>query len=180
MTAAWILPVITFVVASSTGVVTAQALGEFSPHLALVTVSVSAFLLTAGLFLAAMMLTVYVLRLVVYGFPPGLSVLSVFLPLGVSAQSAYSVSIIGAEFRSLLPLISSQSPFFSLRFSGDTIHIFCSLTSFMLWSWAVLWISYALLGMVHILRRAKIQFKLTAWGLVFPNVSPEVLPILQI
>jgi tellurite resistance protein TehA-like permease len=41
----------------------------------------------------------------------------------------------------------------------------------MLWSWAVIWISYALLGLIHILRRAKIQFKLTAWGLVFPNVS---------
>ncbi|KXN90619.1 Sulfite efflux pump SSU1, partial [Leucoagaricus sp. SymC.cos] len=169
MTAAWILPVVTFVVASSTGAVTADAVRVFSEHSALITLVVSAFLLTSGLLLASMMLAVYVLRLVVYGFPPGLSILSVFLPLGVSAQAGYSASLIGAELRSLLPLTSSQSPFFSMRLSGDAIHIFCSITAFLLWSWAVLWITYALLGLVHILRRTRIQFKLTAWGLVFPN-----------
>lgn len=169
MTAAWILPVVTFVVASSTGAVIAKALRDFSAQSALITITVSAFMVTLGLFLASMMLTVYILRLVVYGFPEGLSVLSVFLPLGVSAQAAYSVSLIGAEFRALLPMVSSNSQFFSLYSSGETINIFCSTTSFLLWSWAVLWISYALLGLVHILRATKIQFKLTAWGLVFPN-----------
>ncbi|KAF9452375.1 hypothetical protein P691DRAFT_784516 [Macrolepiota fuliginosa MF-IS2] len=169
MTSAWILPVVTFVVASSTGAVTAQALQTFSAHSALITVAVSAFLLTTGLLLASTMLTVYILRLVVYGFPPGLSILSVFLPLGVSAQAGYSVSLIGTNLRNLLPLTSSQSPFFSLRSSGDTIYLFCSITAFLLWSWAVLWIIYALLGLVHNLRRTRIQFQLTAWGLVFPN-----------
>jgi hypothetical protein len=171
MTAAWILPVVTFVVASSTGAIMAQAIHQFSVHGAFVTVTVSAYMLTSGLFLAAMMLTVYILRLVVYGFPPGLSVLSVFLPLGVSAQAGYSVTLIGAEFRDLLPLASSDSPFFIIRSSGDAIYSFACVTSFLLWAWAVLWIAYALLGLVHILRRARIEFKLTAWGLVFPNVS---------
>ncbi|KAJ3570955.1 hypothetical protein NP233_g4067 [Leucocoprinus birnbaumii] len=169
MTAAWILPVVTFVVASSTGAIIAEAVRGFSAHSAFITVTVSAFLLTLGLLLASMMLTVYILRLVVYGFPPGLSVLSVFLPLGVSAQASYSISLIGAEFQSLIPLVSSQSPFFSLNSSPDTILIFCTTASFILWSWAVLWISYAVLGLLHVLRKTKIQFKLTAWGLVFPN-----------
>lgn len=175
MTAAWILPVVTFVVASSTGAVTAQAVQTFSARLALITSTVSTFLVTTGLVMASMMLTVYVLRLVVHGFPPGLSILSVFLPLGVSAQAGYSVSLIGANFRALLPLTASRSPFFSFPFSGDVIHVFCSITSFLLWSWAVLWFIYALLGLVHILRRTRIQFKLTAWGLVFPNVSSTLL-----
>lgn len=171
MTASWILPVVTFVVASSTGAVIAEPVREFSVHAAFVTVIVAAFILTLGLSLASMMLATYVLRLVVYGFPPGSSVFSIFLPLGVSAQASYSVSLIGAELQSLLPLLSSHSPFFSLRVSGDVIYMFCSVLSFILWSWAVFWIGYALLGFVHVLRHTKLRFKLTAWGLVFPNVS---------
>lgn len=172
MTAAWILPVITFVVSSSTGSVVAEALQTYSVHSALVTVTVSAFLLTAGLLLASMILTVYILRLVVHGFPPGLSILTVFLPLGVTAQAGYSVSLIGANFREILPLSSSQSTFFSTRSSGNDIYVICSILSFVLWSWAVMWIMYALIGLVHTLSKTRIQFKLTAWGLVFPNVSP--------
>ncbi|EKM75817.1 hypothetical protein AGABI1DRAFT_45818, partial [Agaricus bisporus var. burnettii JB137-S8] len=169
MTAAWILPVVTFVVASSSGAVIAQSLQAFSIHSALVTVTVSAFILTAGLLMASMMLTVYVLRLVTHGFPPGLSILSVFLPIGVAGQAGYSVSLIGSNFRDLLPLSSSQSPFFSLRSSGDGIFTFCTALSFILWAWAVMWVVYAVLGLVHTFRRTKFQFQLTAWGLVFPN-----------
>lgn len=171
MTSAWILPVVTLVVASSTGAVIADPLRTFSIHSALVTVAVSAFILTLGVLLASMMLTVYIMRLVAHGFPPGLSILSAFLPVGVAGQAGYSVSLIGSNFRELLPLSSSQSLFFSLHSSGDSIFVFCTALSFVLWAWAFMWVMYALLGMVHIIRKTKLQFQLTAWGLVFPNVS---------
>lgn len=173
MTATWLLPVIAFVVASSTGAVIADPLSAFSPQSALVTVAVSAFILTCGLLLSSMILTVYILRLIVFGFPPGTSVLSVFLPLGVAAQSGYAISAMGAVLGSILPLPSS-SPFFTFPFSAGTINVFTSIVAFILWSWSVMWIIYALQGLVHVLRSTKTKFKLSAWGLVFPNVSLHI------
>jgi tellurite resistance protein TehA-like permease len=172
MTAAWILPIATFTVASSTGALTSQAIHEFSVHWALITATVSAYLVSTGLVLGSMIFTVYLLRLVVHGFPQGLSILSAFAPVGVSIQAGLAVSLIGAEFHDLLPLVSSDSLFFAMRSSGDAILSFSGVAAFTFWTWAVMWIVYGLLGVVHTFRREKFKFKLSAWGLVFPNVSP--------
>lgn len=86
MTALWLLPVVTLIVASSSGGILAQALEKYSRSHALVTATFSVFLVTIGLTLALMMLNIYLLRLVLHGLPPGATIISVFLPLGPTGQ----------------------------------------------------------------------------------------------
>lgn len=148
----------------------ANALQEYSPIRAFETVTLSAFLVTVGLSLALMILTIYLLRLIIHGLPPGGTILSVFLPLGPTGQSGYAVLLIGQNYRTLFPALSIAN------FTGDTISagivvdIVCTCLSFILWSLATMWILYALLAIYTALRKSAIPFRISFWGLVFPNV----------
>jgi tellurite resistance protein TehA-like permease len=173
MNAMWLLPVVTLIVASSSGGVVANALQEYSPIRAFETVTLSAFLVTVGLSLALMILTIYLLRLITHGLPPDGTVLSVFLPLGPTGQSGYAVLLIGQNYRTLFPTLSTAN------FTGDTtsatsagivVDIVCTCLSFILWSLATMWILYALLAIYTALRKSPIAFRVSFWGLVFPNV----------
>ncbi|KAG6862250.1 hypothetical protein C0995_002181 [Termitomyces sp. Mi166 len=103
MTAVWLLPVVTLTVAASTGGILSRTLYRYSPHHALITTTTAVFLLTVGLTLALMIITIYMQRLMIHGLPPGYKILSVFLPLGPTAQSGFAVLLIGQNFRTLLP-----------------------------------------------------------------------------
>jgi tellurite resistance protein TehA-like permease len=177
MTTAWLLPVVTLIVASSSGGVLAPALLKFSlPH-ALLTITVSAFMVVIGLSLALVILTIYLLRLIVHGLPSGASILSVFLPLGPCGQAGFSFVLIGQSFKTILPLKETNSEFLASSTSGEIINVLCICVAFALWSFAVMWIVFALLGVRHVLARTRFPFAVTFWGLIFPNVCiPACLP----
>jgi tellurite resistance protein TehA-like permease len=172
MTTVWLLPVVTLVVASSSGGVLAAALEKYSPIHALISSTIAVFLVAIGLSLALMMLTVYILRLIIHGPPPGAMVLSAFLPLGPTGQAGFSVLLIGQNFKSLFPFQNDggNSDFLRSSTSGDTIYNLCICISFLLWCIASMWIIYALLAVQHVVRGGRFPFKLHWWGLVFPNV----------
>lgn len=170
MTAIWLLPVVTLIVASSSGGVLAPALLEYSRYHALLTLTVSAFMVSVGLSLALMILTMYLLRLIVYGVPQGASVISTFIPLGPMGQGGYSILLLGQGFRSILPL-EKDSQFLSDSQTGNIIHVFCVCAAFVLWALATMWLLYALLSVQEVLRQGLFPFKLPIWGLIFPNVS---------
>ncbi|KAG5652347.1 hypothetical protein H0H81_005324 [Sphagnurus paluster] len=173
MTAAWLLPVVTLTVAASSGGVLARALQPHSHSYALTTVVVSTFLVIIGLTLALMLITIYFLRLILHGLPPREKILSVFLPLGPSAQSAFAILLIGQNFRTLLPLPDGTSASLVLlaKNTGETIHVVCVAAAFLLWALAVMCIVFALLGIYSTVRvrRQRFPFILPFWGLVFPN-----------
>ncbi|GLB37103.1 putative voltage-dependent anion channel [Lyophyllum shimeji] len=169
MTSAWILPVVTLTVAASSGGVLARALQNYSPLHALISVAVAVFLVTIGLTLALMIMTIYLLRLIAYGLPPGPKIISSFLPLGPTAQSGYAFLLIGQNFKSLLPLDHGVSDFLKSREAGQIIHTVCICMAFMLWSLAVMSIIFALMGIFETVRHRRIPFGLPFWGLVFPN-----------
>lgn len=171
MTAVWLLPVVTLIVASSTGGVLAPALNRFSPHHALLTLVVSTFMVSIGLTLAFMILTMYLLRLIVYGLPPGASVLSVFIPLGPMGQGAYSILLLGQGYKTLFPLQYGKSDILTATKTGETINIICVCAAIVLWSLASMWLAYALLALAEVLPTNRFPFKLPFWGLIFPNVS---------
>ncbi|KAF8906557.1 voltage-dependent anion channel [Gymnopilus junonius] len=180
MTAMWLLPVVTLIVASSTGGVMAQALQPYSTSYALTTIVVSVFMVAVGLSLALMILTIYLLRLITYGIPPGGTVLSVFLPLGPTSQSGYAVLLIGQAFGTLFPPISGDSQFlqnFNGNSAGVVLDIVCTCIAFVLWSLATMWIIYALLAIYSGLRSSKIVFRVNFWGLIFPNCVYATLTI---
>jgi len=178
MTTVWLLPVVTLIVASATGGVLTPPILEISPPHALLTITVSALLVIIGLSLAFMMLTIYLLRLIVNGLPPGGTVLSAFLPIGPAGQGGYSLLLIGQSFKALLPLKDSNSEVLTSSATGETIHILSVCIAFALWSFAVMWILFALLGVQNVLRQTRLSFAVPFWGLIFPNVCSVFHPLL--
>ncbi|KAL0072362.1 Plasma membrane sulfite pump involved in sulfite metabolism [Marasmius tenuissimus] len=169
MTAAWLLPVVTLIVASSTGGVLAPALHHYSPSHALLTQTFSVCIVTIGLSLAMMLLTVYMMRLIIYGLPPGATIISVFLPLGPTGQAGFSVLLAGQFYKSVFPLNYGESSILRSPSTGDTINVLCVSIAVILWSISSMWCVFALLGVQQVVRRTRIPFKVPFWGLIFPN-----------
>ncbi|KAF9049725.1 voltage-dependent anion channel [Panaeolus papilionaceus] len=170
MTAMWLLPVVTVIVSASSGGIIAPALQPHAPQYAFITTVLSAFMISMGLTLALMILTIYFMRLVVYGLPAGPAILSVFLPLGPTAQSGYAIYLIGESFHSLIPLSNpGSSTFMSSEFTARVIETVCTCIAFVLWSLATMWACYAFLAISSRLKQSSIPFRPSFWGLVFPN-----------
>jgi len=169
MTPIWLLPVVTLIVASSSGGVLVRPLQEFSVAHALVTLTFSIFMVTIGLSLALMMLTMYLLRLIVHGLPPGATILSAFIPLGPTGQAGYSFLLIGQSFRSLLPMHLKNSELLTSNSAGEIIDVICICSAFMLWSLAVMWVLFALIAIQEVLRETSFPLRMPHWGMVFPN-----------
>ena len=178
MTSVWLLPVVTLIVASSVGGELAQALHAHSVTCALTTIAFTVFILSIGLALALMILTIYFARLVLHGFPQGLSIVSSFIPLGPCGQAGFSVLIIGQFMKETLPVPGSISPFLGSAQVGEIVFVLCVCISFILWAFATMWLVYALLGIQHILHRTRISFELAFWGMIFPNVSRGIFSLL--
>jgi tellurite resistance protein TehA-like permease len=171
MTTVWILPAVTLIVASSVGGELALALHSYSVSCALATLAVTIFILSIGLALAFMILTTYFNRLILHGFPQGSSIVSSFIPMGPFGQAGFSVLMIGRFMKEALPVPGSRSPFLSSEHAGEVIFVLCVCLSFVLWAFSTMWVVYGLLGIQHILRRTRISFGLSFWGMIFPNVS---------
>ncbi|KAI0341913.1 hypothetical protein BDW22DRAFT_1357999 [Trametopsis cervina] len=171
MTAIWLLPIVTFVVASSTGGVIAPALLPFSRYHALITLTLSAYMVFVGLAFAFMILSIYFLRLITYGLPQGASVISVFIPLGPMGQGGYAILLLGQGFRSILP--SDDGSVLSDQNTGEVLNVICIAAAFVLWSIATAWLLYALLAVAEVANpqgeAQRFPFKLPVWGLIFPN-----------
>ena len=176
MTAVWLLPVVTLIVASSTGGTIAAPLASYSTSHALLTLTVSAVLVFIGLGLALMILTMYLLRLIIHGVPPNANVLSVFIPLGPMGQGGYSILLLGQGFQSLLPLRSGGSAILRQEHAGEIISVLSVCAAMVLWSLATMWFVYAVLAVVEVTRQTRVPFKQAFWGLIFPNVSPSPSP----
>ncbi|ETW81336.1 C4-dicarboxylate transporter [Heterobasidion irregulare TC 32-1] len=91
MSPVWLLPVVTLIVASSSGGVLAQAIGPVSPSHALLTITFSIFLVSVGLSLALMILTIYLYRMILYRPPQDIS--SPFLGSTSAGDIVYAVCI---------------------------------------------------------------------------------------
>jgi tellurite resistance protein TehA-like permease len=171
MTTAWILPAVTLIVASSVGGELALSLHVYSVTCALTTLASTVFILSIGVALAFMILTMYFDRLILHGYPPGTSIVSSFIPVGPFGQAGFSVLMIGKFMKEALPVPGSRSPFLGSEHAGEVVFVLCVCFSFALWAFATMWVVYGLLGIQHILRRTRISFELSFWGMIFPNVS---------
>ena len=168
MTAVWLLPVVTLIVASSSGGLLANAIREHSHTLALVTTGFSFTMVIIGLTIALMMITIYLLRLIIHGPPDPALILSAFVTLGPLGQGGFSLLVNGQDLSILLPLhIGSNFPQSAL--AGQMLFAGCFIGAYVLWSLGIAWIILACISIAHVFRRAKIPFSLAQWGLIFPN-----------
>lgn len=141
-------------------------------HHALVTVVVSIFIVTVGLTLAMMIMAIYLARLIIHGLPPGVRVLSVFLPLGPTGQSGFAFYLIGQNFKTLIPYEhAGSSTFLSSPFVSEFLSTLFIGLSFTMWCLATMWMMFALLALYSTVLKKPVGFRMSFWGLVFPNVS---------
>ncbi|KAK6376211.1 Plasma membrane sulfite pump involved in sulfite metabolism [Exophiala oligosperma] len=92
MTAVWLLPVVSTIVASATGGITAEALTNAGRHQhAFWTMIISCILFGTGLPIAMVILVIYFHRLTTHRLPPQATRVSVFLPVEPLGQGSYSL-----------------------------------------------------------------------------------------
>ncbi|KAF8716699.1 hypothetical protein AX14_012237 [Amanita brunnescens Koide BX004] len=180
MTPAWLLPVVTLIVCSSSAGVLANALREYSRSHALVTLTTAIFIVTVGFTLSFLIFAIYFQRLFIHGLPAGASTLTVFLPLGPTGQAGFSVILIGQNLNEILSVESSSSSsftFFRWPYTSQVLYVLCIAIAFLLWTLATMFLFFALLAIASTLRKTRIAFTPNFWGLVFPNSVYATLTI---
>lgn len=192
MTAVWLLPVVTLVVASSSGGLLAKALQPHSTAFALITTAFSFTMVVIGLSFALMMIGIYLLRLITYGAPDVSLILSAFITLGKAhtyfsrvflthstgplGQGGFSLLVNGENLANILPLhLRGSFPFNNQ--AGQMIFASCFLGSYVLWSMGIAWILLALVCIFSVVRKSKIPFSMAYWGMVFPHGTFAILSV---
>ncbi|KAG1777737.1 voltage-dependent anion channel [Suillus placidus] len=177
MTASWLLPAISLIVASSTGGLLSTALKAQSMKFAILTALFSLTMVIIGLGLALMMITVYLARLVISGPPEKLLVLSAFVALGPFGQGGYSLLINGKNLSEMLPLyVSGTVP--EVAAGGQMIFLFCLCGAYILWSMGICWIIISSNSIFSVLKKeGGIPFSLAYHGLIFPNAVFALLSV---
>lgn len=176
MTAVWLLPVVTLIVASSTGGLLANVIREKSHTLALVTTGFSFVMVLIGLSFALMIICVYLVRLITAGPPDAGLILSAFIVLGPLGQGGFSLLQNGQAMSELLPLhLGDEFPMLAL--AGQMIFAGCFLGAYALWSMGFAWILLALISIAHVAWTNKLTFSMAYWGLIFPNGTFALLSL---
>ncbi|KIJ39447.1 hypothetical protein M422DRAFT_230652 [Sphaerobolus stellatus SS14] len=168
ITPRWLLPIMAFIVAATEGQFMANTLIPLSLHNAFLTIGMSILMLVMGASLALMLLTLWIRRLLIEGIPDALSIITSFLPLGPCGQAGYALLIAGRNLKVTLPY--GTGDFMGEADVGKILNVICFFIAFALWCFEVWWLLSAIIAIVDLFsRRLRIPFKLTSWGLVFPN-----------
>ena len=176
MTATWLLPFVTLIVASSTGGLLSSVIKEHSHTLALVTTGFSFTMVIIGLSFALMFITVYCTRLITAGPPDAGLILSAFVVLGPLGQGGFSLLVNGQDLSLLLPLhIGGNFP--QSELAGQMIYAGCFIGGYILWSMGFAWIFISIISIWHVHRDNKLPFSMAYWGLIFPNGTFALLSV---
>ncbi|KAG6837699.1 hypothetical protein H0H93_003501 [Arthromyces matolae] len=168
MASVWVLPMVTLIVASSTGGLLAAALIKHSIYYALITTGVSVTALIMGLSLAIMILTVYLTRLILHGPPDPSLILSAFITLGPLGQGGYSLLLTGQNLSILLP-IHLGDVFPNAALTGQLLYCACFSGAWILWAMGIAWTSISVLSVYAVMRSQRVPFAIAYWGLIFPT-----------
>lgn len=157
MTAAWLLPIVTCIVAAASGGVVASVL----PHAnhALITIITSYVLWGMGVPLALVVLTIYFHRLTIHKLPPQEVIVSVFLPLGPLGQGGYAAMQLGIQASKIFPQTKTLHPA-----AGEVLYVLGFMTAMVLWGFGLVWLFLA----VASISQRKFPFNMGWWGFTFP------------
>ncbi|WVQ85104.1 hypothetical protein IAT38_007269 [Cryptococcus sp. DSM 104549] len=101
MSAAWLLPIVSSVVAAASGGIVATSILPTMPLLARSIVLTSYVIWGTGVPLAMFVITIYMHRTIVHGIPAAAAIPTVFLPLGPCGQGSFGIVILGRTVRAL-------------------------------------------------------------------------------
>ena len=183
MTAAWLLPIVSTIVAAATGGIVAGVLEDpqhalwvsipQSPRLRLapragfrrpltqihrLTITFSYILWGTGVPLAMSTLVIYFQRLTIHNLPPREVIVSVFLPLGPLGQGAFGIMQLGKAARSTFPKTGTLQ--ITSTAAGDTLYVVGWVLGLIMWGYAMVWLFFA----VASITRSKFRFNMGWWG----------------
>ncbi|KAL5120048.1 Plasma membrane sulfite pump involved in sulfite metabolism [Pleosporales sp. CAS-2024a] len=158
MTAAWLLPIVSCIVAAASGGVVASCLPH--PEHAVLTLVTSYVLWGMGIPLALVVMTIYFHRLAIHKLPPSEVMVSVFLPLGPMGQGGYGIMQLGKVAADVLPKTKSLSPM-----AGEILYVLGWIAAIVLWGFGLVWLFFA----VASTSRRKFPFNMGWWAFTFPN-----------
>jgi len=150
MTAVWLLPVVSTIVAAASGGIVAEVLPN--PQHALWTVITSYILWGTGVPLAMVILVMYFHRLTVHRLPPREIIVSVFLPLGPLGQGGFAIMQLGKVAWTLFPQTNSLR----IGESGKILYVVGFGLALVMWGYGLVWLFFALAS----ISRSKFPFNM--------------------
>lgn len=159
MTAAWLLPIVSTIVAAASGGIVASVL-ENEQH-AVWTIIISYILWGTGVPLAMMVLVMYFHRLTIHKIPPREVIVSVFLPLGPLGQGSFGIMQLGKEAMRVFPNTGSLPAQTS---AGPILYIFGFIVGLIMWGFGFVWLFFAIAS----ISRSTFPFNMGWWGFTFP------------
>jgi tellurite resistance protein TehA-like permease len=161
MTAAWLLPVVSTIVAAASGGVVASVLPN--PQHALWTIIVSYILWGTGVPLAMVVLVMYFHRLTIHRLPPREVIVSVFLPLGPLGQGGFGIMQLGKVAMDIMPKTHYLIPG-----AGEVLYVVGFGVASVMWGFGLVWLFFAIAS----ISRSKFPFNMGTFltsCLIFPQ-----------
>jgi hypothetical protein len=160
MTAVWLLPIVSTIVAAATGGIVAEVIP--SSDQALITLITSYVLWATGVPLTMCVLVIYFLRLTTQSLPPRAAVVSTFLPLGPLGQGGFGIMQLGKVAMKVFPqthtLPNAINP-------GEILYILGFFIGIIMWGFGLVWMCFAISTIV---RSRHFPFNMGWWGFTFP------------
>lgn len=164
MTAVWLLPIVSTIVAAASGGVVAEALFNAGHYThAFWTMVASYVLWGTGVPLAMVVLVMYFHRLTVHRLPPREVIVSVFLPLGPLGQGGFGIMQLGKVARLVLPKIPGSLGGLEGA-AGTDLYVFGFACAIIMWGYGLVWLFFALASIT----RSKFPFNMGWWAFTFP------------
>ncbi|KAJ6257416.1 hypothetical protein Dda_8306 [Drechslerella dactyloides] len=177
MTAAWLLPIVSTIVAAASGALVASALIKDHPSYSLVTLLTSYVLWGCGVPLAMVVLVMYFQRLALHHLPTPEVIVSVFLPLGPLGSGSFGIMKLGEVANTLFP-ITNTLPAVKDSMAGGILYVVGFITALVMWGFALVWLFFA----VASISKTRFPFNMEMefanvfviriigfWGFVFPG-----------
>jgi tellurite resistance protein TehA-like permease len=182
MSAAWLLPIVSSVVAAASGGVVASEIMPFYPSLSRSTVLVSYVIWGTGVPLACFVMALWLYRTAVYGVPAPAALPSVFLPLGPCGQGSFGIILLGRTIRKLayahnvgmtIAPPSGVVDNLSMLRIADAVYAGGLVTGMVLWGLGLCWYLLAFGMIIDHLRSHRdffhhSKFSVGLWALTFP------------
>lgn len=160
ITGAWLLPIVSTIVAAASGGIVADVIPHDNEKL--ITLVVSYVLWATGVPLAMCVITLYLLRLTTDSLPPKAVIVSSFLPLGPLGQGSFGIMQLGKIASDVFP---RQHSLPAVQNAGEILYVMGFLMGIIMWGFGLIWLTFAAATIVH---SKRFPFNMGWWGFTFP------------
>jgi tellurite resistance protein TehA-like permease len=161
MTALYLIPIVSIVLAGTTGALVAGALEKIDQTYSLWTMVISYIFWGIGSPLSWIVLTLFFLRMSVHKPLEREVIVSLLVPVGPLGLSGFSLITLGKVARHNLPLLGLEN----LENAGEAFYLIGLMMGILLWGFALVWFVVAL---IMIATAWPFPFSMGWWGFVFP------------